>query len=52
MTQKRNNDFKEKYPYILVGKLEPMRIEDILTRTCFFAVCHKILQRGKNDNSC
>ena len=38
MPQKSNHDFKEKYPYIRAGKLEPLRITDILTKkTDFFA---------------
>ena len=32
MPQKSNHDFKETYPYIRVGPLEPMRIKDILTK--------------------
>ena len=31
MPQKRNNDFKGKYPCFRAGTLEPMRIKDILT---------------------
>ena len=37
MPQKSNHDFKEKYPYIRVGTLEPLRIKAILTQknSCF-----------------
>ena len=34
--KKSNHDFKEKYPYVWVGTLEPMRIKDILTKNHFF----------------
>ena len=30
-------DFKEKYPYVRVGTLEPMRIKDILTKDRFLS---------------
>ena len=30
-----NHDFKEKYPYIRAGTLEPMHNKDILTKTFF-----------------
>ena len=32
------NDFKEKYPYVHVGTLEPMFIKDISTKNSLFAV--------------
>ena len=48
MPQKSNHNFKEKYPYIRVGTLEPMRIKYISTNTAVFAA-H---QRGKNNQSC
>ena len=35
MHQKSNHDFKEKYPYIRAGKLEPMHKKDILTKNHF-----------------
>ena len=36
MAQKSNHDFKEKYPYVRVGTLEPMRVKDILKKnSCF-----------------
>ena len=35
MPQKSNNGFKEKYPYIWAGTLEPMLIKDILTKNWF-----------------
>ena len=36
MLQKSYHDFKEKYPYVQVGTLEPMRNEDIFCRTPAF----------------
>ena len=36
--QKSNLGFEETYPYAYLGKLELMRIKDILTKTVFFAV--------------
>ena len=31
MSQKNNHDFKEWYPYVTVGTLDPLRIKYILT---------------------
>ena len=38
MLKKSNHDFQEKYPYIGVGTIEPVRITDILVKITFFAV--------------
>ena len=35
MSQKSTHDFEEKYPYVRMGSLEPMRIDDILTKNRF-----------------
>ena len=43
---KNNHDFKEKYPYVRAGTLEPMRIKEILTKNSFFVV----RQRFKNTS--
>ena len=32
MPQKSDHDIKEQYPYVLVGTLEAMRIQDILNK--------------------
>ena len=39
--QTSNNDFKEKYPYVRVGTLKPIRIKDILTKTDVFTICQR-----------
>ena len=45
MPQESNHDFKEKYPYIRVGTLEPMHIKEILTKTsCFFFAYASVLE--------
>ena len=36
MPQESNRDFKEKYPYVSVGTLEPMCDLDILTKKTAF----------------
>ena len=40
MPQKSNHDIKEKYPYIQVGKPEPMRITSYQNQ--FFAVRYRL----------
>ena len=38
MSQKRNQDFTERYPNIKAGTYKPMHIIDIMTKKSFFAV--------------
>ena len=37
MPQTSNQDFKEKYPYIQAGTIEPIRIKDILIKKSWFS---------------
>ena len=64
MPCKGNNDFKEKYPHVPVGALEPMGIKDTLTKnSCFLQYAnvleyeldtkwHGICKRGRNGQGC
>ena len=46
--QKSNHDFKEKYPYIPAGTLEPMSTKVILTKTrSFCCKIHNDIKFGK-----
>ena len=35
MPQKSDHNFEEKYPYIRPGTIEPMHVDDILTKIRF-----------------
>ena len=49
MSQQSKYDFKEKYPYIIAGTIEPKRIKDTLTKlNDLFAVCQRFRIRVRH----